>query len=375
MWKKIVKAVTSKIIPTLSKPLENQTSSSIQPKFNINLSNINNNISNDNIKNEAREKLREAVRELSGLGLGGDLYQNPQDISNIPLSNLKKWNDMNINELEIDQLELLARTYFEGINEGFNKNIDKAIDIWNIAAKKGSIEAQYSLAICIRDGVGKMEKDSNKAFNILISLAEQKNYHLAHYACGIMLDKGEGIEIDHVRSFKHFKEAGLRGVLPALHNMANAYYSGKGVEKDIKKAAYYYKAGAEAGNPFSKHIFANWLYEGKILKMDRPRAFRMQLEAAQMGHPGATYNVGSHYMSGEGIEQDMIKASEWFLKAGELGLVEGKINAGNLYRQGLGVEKDLKKALEIFESCSTTNQICKEMVEEINKELKEDKSI
>jgi len=371
MWKRIVTAVQSRLIPKANNPL-GSSSSSIdnnilqQSKPTLNIS-LNNNIINDN-KNDAREKLREAVRELSGLGLGGELYTN-HDISSIPLSNILMLKDMDVNSLSIDQLEILGRTYFDGINEGFNKDVNKAIDIWNIAAQKGSIEAQYSLAVCIRDGVGKVEKDSKKAFDIMIKLAEEKNYHLAHYACGIMFDKGQGTDIDHERSFKHFKEAALRGVLPALHNLANAYYSGKGVAVDIKKAAYYYKNGAEAGDPFSKHVFANWLYEGKILKIDRPRAFRMQLEAAEMGHPGATYNVGSHYMSGEGVEQDMIKAAEWFLKAGNLGLVQGKINAGNLYKQGLGVKKDLNKALEIFESCSSTNQTCKEMAEEIRNEI------
>ena len=364
MWKRIVKAVQSRLTVSSTNTVLPQVQ---QPKVNITLSNSSN--SSDNTKNDAREKLREAVRELSGLGLGGDLYTNPTNVSNIPVSNLEKWSSMDVNSLDIEQLELLARTYFEGINEGFDKDVNKAIDLWNIASEKGSLEAQYSLAVCTRDGVGKIVKDSKKAFELMIVLAEQKNYHLAHYACGIMLDRGEGVEVDHERSFKHFKEAALRGVLPALHNMANAYFNGKGVAKDIKRAAYYYKAGAEAGNPFSKHVYANWLYEGKILKIDRARAFRMQLEAAGMGHPAATYNVGSQYMSGEGVEKDLNKAAEWFLKAGDLGLVEGKINAGNLYREGLGVDRDLKKALEIFESCSSTNQVCRDMAEEIKIEI------
>lgn len=369
MWKRIVKAVQSRLIPTItsSSSIENNILKQ-QPKFNITLNNSNNNVVQDNSKNEAKEKLLEAVRELSGLGVTGELYNNPPNLSNIPLTDIKKWNDMDVNSLNIEQLELLARTYFEGINEGFQTDVNKAIDLWNIAAKKSSVEAQYSLTVCIRDGVGKMQQDKKKAFELMMKLAEEKNYPLAHYACGIMYDKGEGTDIDHERSFKHFKQASLLGVLPALHNLANAYHNGKGVAVDIKKAAFFYKSGAEAGNPFSKHVFANWLYEGKILKIDRPRAFQMQLEAASMGHPGATYNVGSHYMSGEGVEQDRTKAAEWFLKAGNLGFVEGTINAGNLYREGVGVQKNLKKALKIFESCPT-NKICKEMAEEIKNEI------
>jgi TPR repeat protein len=187
-----------------------------------------------------------------------------------------------------------------------------------------------------------------------------------------MLLNGEGTSIDHERSFKHFHSAAKGGVLPALHNLGNAYASGKGVKQSDHNAALYYSAGAEGGDTFSKFSLANWFYSGRGMKMDKKRAFQLQLEAATDGHPGAMFNVGSHYISGEGIDKaDLTLAAEWFEKSANLGFMQARVNLGSMYRDGLGVNRDLYKAVEIFKIGSDKNdKICKQNMDEILLEIK-----
>jgi TPR repeat protein len=122
-------------------------------------------------KQIAHAALREAIRELS---LGSS-----KSISLPPSKDLDAWKSQQSSDLETEKLELLARAYFEGRSDMFPQNLPKAIELWGEASARGSLEAAYSLAICHRDGVG-VDRNANEAFSMLLKLAEEKNYNLAH---------------------------------------------------------------------------------------------------------------------------------------------------------------------------------------------------
>jgi hypothetical protein len=122
-------------------------------------------------QNEAHATLRNAVRELS------QGMSQPMTLSPAPL--LNDWNKHDISELPTEKLEELARAHYNGLAE-FTKNPIRAVEIWTEAFDRGdSVESSYSLASCLREGIG-IEKNSEKAFEIIIDNAENKNYHLAH---------------------------------------------------------------------------------------------------------------------------------------------------------------------------------------------------
>lgn len=120
---------------------------------------------------EAHNALREAVRDLSK-GQSLPLTRKPTPV-------LLDWNSKKVDELETEQLEELARIHFEGDGVNFEKSPSKALSFWEEAAKRGSIDARYSKAVCYRDGVG-TKKDVERGFVEMLQLAKDENYHLAN---------------------------------------------------------------------------------------------------------------------------------------------------------------------------------------------------
>jgi len=324
-----------------------------------------------------REILKEAVRELSH-GMSKPMQLSPADT-------LNKWatafRGEKEKELSTEQLEELGRALYEGApapEPGGTVDLPKdevlAVQVWRCAALRGSIEASYSLAVCIREGRG-CAKDSKDAFERMLELAEKKNYHLAHYAVAIMLTTAEaGGQPDHVKAFHHFKAAAKGGVMPALHNIANAYAAGRGVKQSDYNAMLYYQAAADAGDPHAMFSLAGWLHTGRATEGGKKfpeKAFQYNLQAAHLGHPAAMFNVGAAFMSGIGTGEgkDYVKAAGWFEKASYEGtgrIVEASINLGNMYRQGLGVPRDQEKAKAIFQKCAPFNSRCASILQEMN---------
>jgi len=340
--------------------------------------------------------LRDAIRDLSQ-GLAKPLHLSPT-------TTLRKWDaifrtttsEAGAVQLSTSQLEELGRAYYEGSAEtaiasgksgggggsggagdrGIPRDERLAMDAWRAAASRGSVEAAYSLAVCIREGRG-CSKDPIDARKRMRALAEGQNYHLAHYALAIMLTNGEGAadgQPDFAAAFVHFKAAAKAGVLPALHNIANAYAAGRGVKQSDHNALLYYQAAADAGDPHGMFSLASWLHTGRGSAdgtKQPEKAFKWNLEAAHKGHPAAMFNIGAAFMSGVGTGsqgRDYIKAAGWFEKASYEGsgrLVEASINLGNMYRQGLGVSKDRTRAKQIFMRCAPFNKVCAKLVDEI----------
>jgi TPR repeat protein len=101
---------------------------------------------------------------------------------------LRKWDSTNLDDLSLDQLEDLGRAHFEGIDEHLPKNVSRAVEVFKFASDRGSQTASYSYAACLKDGIG-VEKDTSAAFTQLSSLANDKNYNLAHVSSSSGLDK------------------------------------------------------------------------------------------------------------------------------------------------------------------------------------------
>ena len=85
-------------------------------------------------KEAAHLELREAVRELSQ-----GLARPKTSSSN---STLQEMDTSPLQDLEVDQLEELARAHYEGEIDGSDASMEKAVIIWTEAAKRGSAESQ-----------------------------------------------------------------------------------------------------------------------------------------------------------------------------------------------------------------------------------------
>ncbi len=148
---------------------------------------------------------------------------------------LMAWNSKPMEELDLDQLEELARALFEGSVEGLEANIEKSIELWQLADKLGSLEARYCLASCIRDGVV-FEEDPELAFKMFEELATKCEFPIAYYMLGLMYNRGVGVPKDFAKAFSSFKTATDNGVTRAFYELSTFYDSGKVVTKNEELA-------------------------------------------------------------------------------------------------------------------------------------------
>lgn len=79
--------------------------------------------------------------------------------------------------LSVDDLERLGMMFLKG--DGVSQDAKKAYETWLLASERGSPGAAFSVSGCLLSGMG-VPKDEKGAFEIVKSLAENKNYPLAH---------------------------------------------------------------------------------------------------------------------------------------------------------------------------------------------------
>lgn len=69
------------------------------------------------------------------------------------------------------EIFLLGKNYYQGSN-GVEKSYGKAVELWDILAKRGNPLSQYNVALCYYNGKG-VEKDINKAKEYLEKACER----------------------------------------------------------------------------------------------------------------------------------------------------------------------------------------------------------
>lgn len=120
---------------------------------------------------QANQDLADAIKTLSHSNTM--VVQRP-DVE----AKLQSLGSLDLGTMPIEEIEELARLHFEG-SPLIEKDQNRAFELWKAAAERGSLEAKYSCALCMKDGIG-TEKNCVTAAEELRVLSEEKNYNLAH---------------------------------------------------------------------------------------------------------------------------------------------------------------------------------------------------
>ena len=156
---------------------------------------------------------------------------------------------------------ILGRSYDLEEN-GATLNYNEALKYYNEGIKLGNPLCEYSLGISLILGLGDVLKiDKEKGTNLLINAypkiidlinnknisTEEKLY--AKFVTGAYYYYGLGdIEKDDNKAFEIIKECAYEGHIAAIYDLgANFYYNGVGTEQDIERAKYYLNIACEAG--------------------------------------------------------------------------------------------------------------------------------
>jgi len=267
----------------------------------------------------------------------------------------------------------------------------KQTDLWRKAADRGSLLAEYVLAIAYRGELTKgLKKDDKEAMEWLQKAADQ-GYAAAQYDMAVAYHKGLwGIKKDDQEAFKWLQKAADQGDADALLGLGAAYYHGWGVKKDSKEAANRWRQSAEKGNFQASYFlrqyagaecssktesaswakahaldetFANdprspytptecglWAKASDNFWMSYaqlPAELDMYRKAAEQGNVLAQYALGTLYSSkANGVDPpDEKQAVTWYRKAADQGYSPAQNDLGDAYHGGQGVEKDEKEAV------------------------------
>lgn len=121
--------------------------------------------------------------------------------------------------------------YEEGLDALFKGDYQTAVREFTIAADAGLDLAQYNLAILYYLGQG-VEKDMGKAFELTQAAARQGHLGAQANLASLYLD-GSGTEPDIGRGIEWFSAAGRSGHASSAITLANMYYDGEPVARDL----------------------------------------------------------------------------------------------------------------------------------------------
>jgi len=92
---------------------------------------------------------------------------------------------------------------------GVDKNVQKAVELYQEAVKQKNVFAYVSLGLCYKKGIG-VEKNIPKAIELFQRAAEQKNAH-GQYNLGLCYEKGIGVKQDEQKAIELYEKAAEKG--------------------------------------------------------------------------------------------------------------------------------------------------------------------
>jgi TPR repeat protein len=155
------------------------------------------------------------------------------------------------------QLKLATTTLTKSKNK---KNLDKAKQKLLELADPGLPMAQFELGKLYATGEGGFEKDMNKAVKWYRIAAEQDHVE-AQYTLGVRYYLGKGVDQNNYESHAWFKRAAKQGHSKSQHNLGVSYFYGIGTDENKSKAYNWFEKAAEGGVKKSKFYLKNRTYQ------------------------------------------------------------------------------------------------------------------
>ena len=138
-------------------------------------------------------------------------------------------------------MDMLADRYRDGV--GVKQSDTKAIELYEIAAKRGNASAQHNLGFFYEQ-----KKDSKKAV-AFYTLAAEQGLADSQYNLGLFYDEGRhGLRQSSKRAFELYTLASEQGHARAQSNLGLLYAKGEGVGKSNAKAKEWWTKAAAQGH-------------------------------------------------------------------------------------------------------------------------------
>jgi uncharacterized protein len=149
-------------------------------------------------------------------------------------------------------------------------------------AESGDPRAQYNLAVMYLKGRG-VEKNLARAFD-LQQRAAKGGLAAAQHGLAIMYYRGEGAERDYKKAAEWFRRAADRGFPTSQLNLGVMYFSGQGVKRNDAEVVKWITMAAAKGLPEALFRLGRMYEEGAIFPQNTQDAIYWYGKSSERGH-------------------------------------------------------------------------------------------
>lgn len=265
------------------------------------------------------------------------------------------WNSKAANNGHPVAMYHLGQLYEKGV--GVAQDDKAAVHWYALAAKQNETNAEFEMGVAYDKGIGDLPKDLNLAIDFY-TRAANKGSIAAQFNLALIYDDqaekltGEARNAKLQQAIGWLKKASEAGNGKSTYLLADYYTYGIGVAKDTAYGHALLKKATEQGDPFAQkalglkqskdpHLV---LKNGKLVQDKQQtnamlvKAFNTWQVAAENGSKKAIKELAMAYQYGWGVDKDLVKAAEAYLKFYKKdeepdGYVFTEFS--NIYREGL----------------------------------------
>lgn len=211
----------------------------------------------------------------------------------------------------------LGKKYRDG--QGVERNIQKAVELFTLAAKQGNSFAAFALGKMFLSNDASLPRDEATALNWITYASERGNQFAQCYLGKLLLKGADGIPQDTNAALRWLRASVDQGNVYAEYALAMAYLKGKIVPKDALKALELLRHASSQDHQFAQYQLGKMLLQGEEAPKDVAAAVHWLTVSAMHGNQYAQYALGKLYLLGKDVEKDKASAAKWFQMAADQG--------------------------------------------------------
>jgi len=142
-------------------------------------------------------------------------------------------------------MAILAERYRDGV--GVKQSDTKAIELFEMAAKRGNATAQCNLGLNYDKGSRGLTQSSKRAIEYY-TLAANQGFADAQYNLGLIYVRGDGIGKSYSKARKWWTKAAVQGKVQAQYSLGRMYADGDGIEQSVTKAREWWMKASTQGS-------------------------------------------------------------------------------------------------------------------------------
>jgi len=211
----------------------------------------------------------------------------------------------------------LGKKYRDG--QGVERNIQKAVELFALAAKQGNSFAAFALGKMYLSNDASLPRDEATALNWITYASERGNQFAQCYLGKLLLKGADGIPQDTNAALRWLRASVDQGNVYAEYALAMAYLKGKIVPKDALKALELLRHASSQDHQFAQYQLGKMLLQGEEAPKNVAAAVHWLTVSAMHGNQYAQYALGKLYLLGKDVEKDKSSAAKWFQMAADQG--------------------------------------------------------